>query len=87
MSLSRCSGNSTTFALYMVRALLMSLMWEEMTKFTRKKLHSLLRDNRSVDYRTCKCQVRSWTSSSSLGGSVLGFPSTAVPAFEREKMI
>ena len=28
----------------MVRALLMSLMWEEMTKFTRKKLHSLPRD-------------------------------------------
>ena len=62
---------STTFALYMVRALLMSPMKEEMTKFTWMKLDSLPRDNRSVDYRTSKCQVRSWTSSSSRGGSVL----------------
>ena len=29
--------------------------------------------HRNVD-KTCKCQVRSWTSSSSRGGSVLGFP-------------
>jgi len=46
---------STTFALYMVRALLMSPMKEEMTKFTWMKLHSLPRDYRSVDYRTSKC--------------------------------
>ena len=39
--LSLCSGNSTTFAFYMVRALLMSPMKEEMTKLTWKKLHSL----------------------------------------------
>jgi len=64
---------STTFAINMVRALLMSPK-KEMKKFTRMKPHSLPRDNRSVDYRTCKCQGRSWTSSSSCGGSVLGFP-------------
>ena len=44
MSCSLCSGNSTTFALYMVRALLMSPKKEEMKKFTRMKLHSLPRD-------------------------------------------
>merc|ERR1711872_524295 len=54
----------------MVRALLMSLMREEMTKFTEMKLQSLPRDT-EVWTRTCKCQVRSWTSSSSRGGSVL----------------
>ena len=40
--------------IYAVRALLMSPMKEEMTTFTWKKLHSLPRDNRSVDYRTSK---------------------------------
>ena len=53
MSLSRCSGNSTTFAFNMVRALLMSPKKEETTKLTWKllarttmwkKLHSLPRD-------------------------------------------
>ena len=33
-----------------------------------------LQGHRSVDYKTSKCEDRSWTSSSSLGGSVLGFP-------------
>jgi len=33
----------------------MSLMKEEMTKIAWIKLHSLPRDNRSVDYRTSKC--------------------------------
>ena len=44
MCLVSCYGNSTTFALNMVRALLMSPMKEEMTKFTWMKLHSLPRD-------------------------------------------
>ena len=44
MCLVSCSGNSTTFALNMVRALLMSPKKEEMKKFTRMKLHSLPRD-------------------------------------------
>ena len=35
---------STTFAIYIVRALLMSPKKEEMKKFTRMKLHSLPRD-------------------------------------------
>ena len=43
MCLVSCSGNSTTFALNMVRALLMSPK-KEMKKFTRMKLHSLPRD-------------------------------------------
>ena len=42
--LSLCSGNSTTFGIYIVRALLMSPMKEEMTKVTWMKLHSLPRD-------------------------------------------
>ena len=37
MCLVSCSGNSTTFALNMVRALLMSPKKEEMKKFTRMK--------------------------------------------------
>ena len=46
---------STTFAKYIVRALLKSPMKEEMTKFMWMKLHSLPRDYRSVDKRTGKC--------------------------------
>ena len=61
--LSLCSGNSTTFAFYMVRALLMSPMKEETTKLTWKllarttmwkMLHSLPRDT-EVWTKTSKC--------------------------------
>ena len=74
MSCSLCSGNSTTFALYMVRALLMSPMKEEMTKFTWMKLHSLPRDSEVWTKGPASVEGRSWTGSSLRGGSVLGFP-------------
>jgi len=58
----------------MVRALLMSPMKEEMTKFTWMKLHSLPRDSEVWTKGPASVEGRSWTSSSLRGGSVLGFP-------------
>jgi len=74
MSCLLSSDISTTFALYMVRALLMSPMKEEMTKFTWMKLHSLPRDSEVWTKGLASVEGRSWTSSSLCGGSVLGFP-------------
>ena len=63
-------------------ALLMSPRTEETTKLTWKllarttmlmTLDSLPKDIRSVDYKTSKCEDRSWTSSSQQRWSVLGF--------------
>jgi len=63
MCLVSCSGNSTTFALNMVRALLMSPMKEETTKLMWKllarttmwkKLHTLPWDT-EVWTKTSKC--------------------------------
>ena len=58
--------------IYAVRALLMSSMKEEMTKFAQMKPLSP-QGHRSVDYKTSKCEDRSWTSSSQQRWSVLGF--------------
>ena len=69
MCLSLAPAISTTFALYTVRALLMSPMKEEMTKFAQMKPLSP-QGHRSVDYKTSKCEDRRWTSSSR-GGSEL----------------
>ena len=65
---------STTFAIYIVRALLMSPMKEEMTKFTWMKLHSLPRDSEVWTKGPASVEGRSWPGSSLRGGSVLGFP-------------
>ena len=81
--LSRCSGNSTTFAIYKVRALLMSPMKEEMTKFAQMKPLSP-QGHRSVDYKTSKCDDRSWTSSSQQRWSVLGFTQYGSSCLEKD---
>ena len=78
-----CSGNSTTFALYTVRALLMSPMKEEMTKFAQMKPLSP-QGHRSVDYKTSKCEDRSWTSSSQQRWSVLGFTQYGSSCLEKD---
>jgi len=43
------------------------------------------RDTEVWTTRPANVEDRSWTGSSSRGGSVLGFPSTAVPAFGWKK--
>ena len=71
----------------------MSPRTEEMTKFTWKllarttmlmTLDSLPKDIRSVDFKTSKCEDRSWTSSSQQRWSVLGFTQYGSSCLEKD---
>merc|ERR1711875_108520 len=61
------------------------LTWKLLARTTMwKKLHSLPKDNRSVDYKTSKCEDRSWTSSSQQRWSVLGFTQYGSSCLEKD---
>ena len=75
------------------RALLMSPRTEETTKLTWKllarttmlmTLDPLPKDIRSVDFKTSKCEDRSWTSSSQQRWSVLGFTQYGSSCLEKD---
>ena len=79
--------------IYAVWALLMSPRTEETTKLTWKllarttmlmTLDSLPKDIRSVDFKTSKCEDRSWTSSSQQRWSVLGFTQYGSSCLEKD---